>query len=218
MPKCWHQLTGYGIDVDVRPTNGISIEFEIWSTFGVPWIKTQSHFARVTPVTLASRVQNVIVVGRICYEQEHYKISLNFEYLLQIRTLLEWNLNYGQCSKTSEIAFESDFLKSIRAPYERQLQLIGAWLQIWKLWEIYFIDLLKNIHLCVGLYGSSTHTIIKYWRLNRMYQSISELWNFIIEFPYISTGDPTFICNHAKWKNTMQIMDIHCSNNKIWYP
>ena len=33
------------------------------------------HFAHVTTVLLSWRVQNFVVIGSICYEQEHYKIS-----------------------------------------------------------------------------------------------------------------------------------------------
>ena len=41
-------------------------------------------FAHVMTVTLLWHVQNFVVIGRICYEQEHDKVSLNFEF--------DWNI------------------------------------------------------------------------------------------------------------------------------
>ena len=68
------------------PTNGISIELEIWSTLlqkKINW--SQQNFAHITTVLLSSkllswRVQNFSVIRWICYTQEHYKISLDFEF------------------------------------------------------------------------------------------------------------------------------------------
>ena len=67
-----------------RPTNSISIEFEIRSKFAVLLFKMCSTDHNVTTVLLSWRVQNFTVISWICYEQEHYKISLNFEF--------DWNI------------------------------------------------------------------------------------------------------------------------------
>ena len=66
-----------------RPTDGISIKFELQSKFGVLWFKTISTdhseiFAHVTTVTLSWCVQIFVVIGRICYEQGHYKRLIEF--------------------------------------------------------------------------------------------------------------------------------------------
>ena len=58
-----------------RPVNGISIEFEIPSKFGVLWF------------SLTWRMQNFVLIGRIYYEQEHQKISLNSEF---DRNIVSW--------------------------------------------------------------------------------------------------------------------------------
>ena len=61
-----------------RPTNDISIEYEIRSKFVVLWVKMCS--TDQNEILHTSRVQNFVMISRICYEQEHYKISLNFEF------------------------------------------------------------------------------------------------------------------------------------------
>ena len=88
-----------------RPTSSISIEFEIRSNFAVFWFKInmlhrsrwnftnitshpvhnmfgwlQRKFTHITTVTLSWGAQPFLVISRICYQQEHYKPSLNFEF------------------------------------------------------------------------------------------------------------------------------------------
>ena len=41
---------------------------------------SQRYFAHVTTVTLSWRVQHFVVIGRICHEQENYKISPHFDF------------------------------------------------------------------------------------------------------------------------------------------
>ena len=42
--------------------------------------QSQKNFAHITTVGLSWLVQDVIVICQICYEQEHYKVSLNFKF------------------------------------------------------------------------------------------------------------------------------------------
>ena len=66
-----------------HPTSGISIEFEIRSKLGVLWFKIcpADHNENVyTSRQCKCREQNFVVIRRICYEQEHFKVSLKFEF------------------------------------------------------------------------------------------------------------------------------------------
>ena len=67
-----------------RPINDISLEFEIRSQFIVLWFKglnrSQRNFPHVTTMLLSWRVLNVFVIRQKVYEQEHNKISVNFEF------------------------------------------------------------------------------------------------------------------------------------------
>ena len=57
--------------------------------------QSQQNFAHLTTVLLSWGVQNFIVIGQICYEQEHYKIWLNFEFNQNI--ICGWmNFGFGQ--------------------------------------------------------------------------------------------------------------------------
>ena len=68
-----------------RPTNDISIEFEItieiWSAVVYNMLnQSQQNFVNVTPVTLPWHVQNFIVIGRERSKLEHFKFWVNFEF------------------------------------------------------------------------------------------------------------------------------------------
>ena len=58
--------------------NNVSIEFEIWSKFAVLWFKMCStghnKILHTSRQCFCHDVQNFIVIGQICYEQEYYKI------------------------------------------------------------------------------------------------------------------------------------------------
>ena len=72
------------------PTNGISMEFQIWSTFSVLRFKMcpTDHDEHFTTVLQSWHVQNFFVVGWICYEQEHYKNFIEFQIQSKYRL---WN-------------------------------------------------------------------------------------------------------------------------------
>ena len=82
-PTCCHQVCaldhakGCTADLDycsgVRPTNDISIEFEIRPKFALLWINTHS-------VTLSWRVQDFVAIGEAYLKLEHSKIWSNFEF------------------------------------------------------------------------------------------------------------------------------------------
>ena len=64
-----------------RDSDRIPNSFIIWSALAQNMPnQTQQKFSHVITVLLLWRVQTFIVIGRTCYEQEHFEVSLNFEF------------------------------------------------------------------------------------------------------------------------------------------
>ena len=79
---CTHAFMVHSTFNQATSSIRISIEFEIQSKSGVLWFKmfsTDQNNIMHTSVLLSWRVLKFVVIGWICYEQENYKISLNFE-------------------------------------------------------------------------------------------------------------------------------------------
>ena len=56
--------------------------------------RSRRNIANITVFLLSWRVQHRIVIGLICYGQEHYKISLKFEFDRNIVTGMDiWTVN-----------------------------------------------------------------------------------------------------------------------------
>ena len=83
--RLWWLHCCYGVTwPGARPTNGISIDFKIRLKFRVFWFKMCStdhkesvHMHDAT-VLLSWHVLSFVIIGRIFYDQEHYKWKLNW--------------------------------------------------------------------------------------------------------------------------------------------
>ena len=67
-----------------RPINGISIEFEMRSKFGVLqfkiYLSDHNEILHTSQVTLSWHVQNFIVIGSLHFKTEHCIFLMNFEF------------------------------------------------------------------------------------------------------------------------------------------
>ena len=118
-----------------RPTNNISIEFEIRPKFVSVLIwnilnRSQWNFAHATTVELSWRVQNLIVIGWVCFKLEHSKfdrISNSIEISLVVRASASWD---NACHRDNVIQYWRYCVTLRHAPHDIWKQAAVIILQI----------------------------------------------------------------------------------------